>query len=94
MLYRSDWCDALPGESMRSTLILITAFLLTQPTAAAAQISVSVEPISNLLVDLERRAPAEVKTLNSAQISAEVSAVVMAVHTDVGQRVSAGQLVI
>ena len=94
MLYRSDWCDALPGESMRSTLILITAFLLTQPIAAAAQISVSVEQISNLLVDLERRAPAEVKPLNSAQISAEVSAVVMAVHADVGQRVSAGELLI
>ena len=79
---------------MRTILILITAFLLTQPAGAAAQISVSVEQISDLLVDLERRAPADVKPLNSAQISAEVSAVVMTVHADVGQRVSAGELLI
>ena len=79
---------------MRSILFLITALLLVQSPAVVAQHAVSVEKISSVLVDLERRAPADVRPLNSAQISAEVSAVVKTVHADVGQRVSAGELLL
>jgi RND family efflux transporter MFP subunit len=94
MIYCTGWCDALLEGSMRSILILITALLLTQPSGVAAQLAVSVEDISTVLVDLERRAPADVKPLNSAQISAEVAAVVKTLHADVGQRVSAGELLV
>ena len=79
---------------MRSILFLITALFLVQSPAVVAQHAVSVEKISSVLVDLERRAPADVRPLNSAQISAEVSAVVKTVHADVGQRVSAGELLL
>lgn len=79
---------------MRSIIILMTGLLLTQPLVVLAQTVVSVEVLSNVLVDLERRAPAEVQALNNAQISAEVAAVVKAVHADVGQRVSAGELLL
>jgi RND family efflux transporter MFP subunit len=79
---------------MRSAFFLITALLMTLPSLVAAQIAVSTEDISNVLVDLERRAPADVKPLNDAQLSAEVSAVVKAIHADVGQRVSAGELLL
>lgn len=80
---------------MRSIIILMTCLLLpTLPFAAVAQTVVSAEKISNVLVELERRAPADVRPLNSAQLSAEVAAVVEAVHADVGQRVSAGDLLL
>jgi RND family efflux transporter MFP subunit len=79
---------------MRFVLITITALSLAHPLSVAAQIAVSVQDIAVVLVDLERRAPADVKPLNSAEISAEVAAVVQAVHADVGQRVSAGELLL
>lgn len=79
---------------MRKIFILVTGLLLTLPSAVAAQTAVNVEDISDVLVDLERRAPADVRALNSAQISAEVAAVVKAVYADVGQRVSAGELLV
>ena len=79
---------------MRFSLILIATLLLALPLGVAAQIAVSVENIANVLVDLERRAPADVQPLNNAEISAEVAAVVKAIHADVGQRVEAGELLI
>ncbi len=79
---------------MRSILLVIIALLLTHSPSTTAQVSVRVDDVSNVLVDLERRAPADVRPLNNAQISAEVSAVVNTVHADVGQHVQAGDLLL
>lgn len=79
---------------MRSILLMIIALLLSHSPATTAQVSVRVDDVSNVLVDLERRAPADVRPLNNAQISAEVSAVVITVHADVGQPVQAGDLML
>ena len=70
--------------------LLITALLLL-PAAIAAQVSVQVQSLNEILVDLERRAPADVRPLNDALLAAEVSAVVVEVFADVGQAVSAGE---
>ncbi len=79
---------------MRSNLVLTAVLLLALSNGAMAQIAVSVDRVSNVLVDLERRAPADVQPLNDAQISSEVAAVVMAVHADVGQVVKTGDLLV
>jgi RND family efflux transporter MFP subunit len=62
------------------------------PTAAPPTITVAT--LGEVLVDLERRAPAEVRPLNDSQLAAEVSAVVRSVHAEVGQRVAAGDLLV
>ena len=67
------------------------AALLFLPAAVAAQVSVQVQSLEEVLVDLERRAPADVRPLNDAVLAAEVSAVVVEVLADVGQEVKAGE---
>lgn len=78
--------------------IRITILSLLCPTLAFGQgtgaVPVSVAPLSELLVRLERRAPAEVLPLNDATLSAEVTAVVRTVHADAGQRVGRGELLL
>jgi len=77
----------------RFTLAL---FLLATAGIAQAQssISVSARPLQELLVDSERRAPAKVVSANRAAITSEVSAIVIAVHRDVGANVAKGELLI
>lgn len=79
---------------MRFTHFLIIGLLLPPLIWAQADVPVRSQPLSELLVDFDRRAPAEVRTLNDARIAAEVSAVVIEVHADVGQVVSAGDALI
>jgi RND family efflux transporter MFP subunit len=76
--------------------IAILALLLTTitPSLALAQVPVSVEPLESVLVDLERRAPADVRPLNDSLIAAEVAAVVQGVHAEVGQQVAKGDLLL
>ena len=76
--------------------IWIILICLSMPVSAWAQagISVRAQPLSEVLVDFERRAPAEVRALNDSSISAEVSAVVLSVHADVGQSVAKGDLLL
>ncbi len=76
--------------------IWIILICLSMPVSAWAQagISVRTQPLSEVLVDFERRAPAEVRALNDSSISAEVSAVVLSVHADVGQSVAKGDLLL
>jgi RND family efflux transporter MFP subunit len=62
--------------------------------AADPAATVEVLPLSAVLVDLERSAPAEVLALNASILSAQVSAPVGAIHTDVGQSVRAGELLL
>ncbi|MGI9221914.1 MAG: efflux RND transporter periplasmic adaptor subunit [Woeseiaceae bacterium] len=61
---------------------------------AQSSISVSARPMQELLVDSERRAPAKVVSANRAAITSEVSAIVSAVHRDVGANVAKGELLI
>lgn len=78
---------------MKNRLIPALAILLVA-TSLSAQVSVRVENLEAVLVDLERRAPAQVEPLNDARLAAEVSAVVSAVHADVGQQVSQGDVLL
>ena len=82
------------GLSMHSRSLLLLAICLLLPFQAAAQLSVQVRPLSEVLVDLERRAPADVQPLNNALIAAEVTAVISTVHAEVGQQVSQGDLLL
>jgi RND family efflux transporter MFP subunit len=77
-------------------LIWIIFISLAIPALSWAQtgIYVRTEALSEVLVDFERRAPAEVRALNDSSITAEVSAVVLSVHADVGQAVAKGDLLL
>lgn len=79
---------------MRSILVLITCLLLPSWLWGQSGTAVRTQPLSEVLVDFERRAPAEVLALNDSSIAAEVSAVVLTVHADVGQVVSKGDLLL
>lgn len=76
--------------------ICITLCSLLMPLSIWAQTAVNVraQPLAEVLVDFERRAPAEVRALNDSTIAAEVSSVVLSVHADVGQAVKAGDLLL
>ena len=71
-------------------------FSLMVPASLWAQsvVNVRAQPLSEILVDFERKAPAEVRALNDSTIAAEVSSVVLSVHADVGQAVSKGDLLL
>ena len=77
-------------------VIWITLFSILMPASVWAQTAVNVraQPLAEVLVDFERRAPAEVRALNDSTIAAEVSAVVLSVHADVGQAVKEGDLLL
>ena len=68
--------------------------VLTGHSHAQSGIPVSARPVQDLLVDSERRAPANVVSANRAIITSEVSAIVDVVHRDVGADVSKGELLI
>jgi RND family efflux transporter MFP subunit len=79
---------------MRFICILLMG--ISMPVLVLAQVGINVrtEALSEVLVDFERRAPAEVRALNDSSISAEVSAVVLSVHADIGQVVAKGDLLL
>ncbi|MEJ2534561.1 MAG: efflux RND transporter periplasmic adaptor subunit [Gammaproteobacteria bacterium] len=70
----------------------ILPLLLALPVQA--QQSITIQPLSELLVPLERRAPAEVLPLNDALLSAEIPGVIEAVHVEVGEAVAAGAVLL
>ena len=76
--------------------VLMCLFCLLMPASLWAQTNVNVraENLGEVLVDFERRAPAEVRALNDSTIAAEVSSVVLSVHADVGQAVKKGDLLL
>jgi RND family efflux transporter MFP subunit len=77
------------------TLVLMLAAVIFAVTALAqSPIPVQVVALSRVLIDLDRRAPADVRSLNSATIAAEISAVVEKVHSEPGQAVNAGDLLL
>ena len=77
-------------------IIWIILVSLAMPVSVLAQtgIHVRTQVLSEVLVDFERKAPAEVRALNDSMIAAEVSAVVHSVHADVGQAVAKGDLLL
>ena len=79
---------------MRFIRIILIGFLLPASLWAQAPVSVRTEALGDVLVDFERRAPAEVSALNASTIAAEVSAVVLSIHADVGQAVRKGDLLL
>lgn len=79
---------------MRAMMTGLALALLLAATPMHAQVPVQVQPLREVLVDLERRAPADVRALNDALLAAEVAAVVDSVQADVGQRVAAGELLL
>lgn len=64
------------------------------PAMVEAQLSVRVSPLDDVLVESQRRAPAEVLPLNDSVLAAEVNAVVFAVNADVGTAVRAGDVLV
>ncbi len=79
---------------MRFTQIIFASLLLPALSWAQAGIHVRTQTLGELLVDFERKAPAEVRALNDSLISAEVSAIVQSVHAYVGQTVAKGDLLL
>ncbi len=78
---------------LRTGLFLLC--LWVAPVFAQSPVKpVNVAPLRDVLVVLERRAPAEVLPLNDSLIAAEVNAVVAAVRVDVGERVRQGDLLV
>jgi RND family efflux transporter MFP subunit len=74
--------------------LLISALCWPALSRAQSDIVVRTAVLSELLVDFERKAPAEVQALNDSSMSAEVSAVVLSVHADVGVAVEKGELLL
>lgn len=79
---------------MRSIWIILFCLSMSATLWAQTGVNVRTQVLSEVLVDFDRRAPAEVQALNDSTISAEVSAVVLSVHADVGQAVAKGDLLL
>jgi RND family efflux transporter MFP subunit len=79
---------------MRFIRILLIGLLMPASLWAQGAVSVRTQALNEVLVDFERRAPAEVRALNDSTIASEVSAVVLSVHADVGQVVKKGDLLL
>jgi RND family efflux transporter MFP subunit len=79
---------------MRFSWILFICLLVSSGLEAQSGVNVRTKMLREVLVDFERRAPAEVKALNESMLSAEVAAVVKSVHVDVGQAVDKGGLLL
>ena len=78
----------------RNVLVALLLFAMAGHSQAQAIVPVSARPVQDLLVDSERRAPALVVSANRATITSEVSAIVKAVHRDVGADVTSGELLV
>ncbi len=84
-----------PGGDTLTIISRCVLFLcLLTPLPATAQVSVRTAPLADVLVDLERRAPAQVVPLNDSVLAAEVNAVVRELGADTGQAVRAGDLLV
>ena len=79
---------------MRFIWIVIISLLVPVNLSAQTAVNVRAKVLREVLVDFERRAPAEVKALNDSTIAAEVASVVLSVHADVGQAVKKGDLLL
>lgn len=78
----------------KSRAILIICLFLAGALQARETVPVTVQPVTEILVDMERNAPAEVLSLNVTTVSAEVTAIVRRVLTDVGREIKQGDLLL
>jgi RND family efflux transporter MFP subunit len=76
------------------SLCLLAILVLSPIVEAAEPIPVTVEPLGNMLVDRELRAPAVVISANRAVLTSQVAALISVVARDVGDQVSKGELLI
>ncbi len=85
-----------PLRLLRDSLLVLVPGLFAAAIQAqpAEAIPVSIQPLDEVLVDLQRSASAEVVSLNQATLAAEVAGVIRAVHADVGHSVQAGELLL
>jgi RND family efflux transporter MFP subunit len=72
--------------------LFMSTFVLAGPALAA--VPVTVQPLSEQLIDLQVRSPARVVAANEAVVTAQVTAIVRSVEADVGATVEAGDLLI
>ncbi len=81
---------------MRITLTLLISFFLigTVQSQDLPTVPVTTKPLSEVLIERRLTANASVTSLNNSQISAEVTSVVMGIGADIGDEVSAGDLLI
>ena len=73
---------------------LFVALALLSASASAAEIPVTVKPLSELIIHPERSAPAYVESVNNADLSAEISARVQTIPVRVGDVVDAGDTLV
>lgn len=79
---------------MRFNWIILICLLMPASLWAQTTVNVRAQNLGDVLVDFERRAPAEVLALNDSTIAAEVPSVVLSVYADVGQAVKTGDLLL
>ena len=79
---------------MRFVWILLIGISMPASLWGQGAVSVRTQGLNEVLVDFERKAPAEVRALNDSIIASEVSSVVLSVHADVGQAVKKGDLLL
>ena len=86
----------MPARCPRFLLPVCSCLLLlaSSPLQADDATPVSVQPLAEVLIDLERRAAAEVLALNQSVLAAEITGVVKRVAADVGHEVSQGDVLL
>jgi len=78
----------------RMSFALMSSCFLAGAAQAQDPVSVEVRTLSDILVDTERTASADVRSLNVTTVSAEVSAVVKQILVDVGVAIKKGELLV
>jgi len=76
---------------MRNALFLIA--LLCAPALAAPPVSIKSRPLSELAIHPLREASAQVVSLNLAKLSAELSAPIVSIAVEPGQRIAKGAVI-
>ncbi len=80
---------------MRLSILLICSLVhLATHAQELPVVPVTVKPFSEVLIERRLSANAEVKAANNSQLSAEITAVVNEIHADIGDQVSAGELLV
>ena len=72
-------------------LVFITFISQAQQPSS---VPVTVKPLKEVLIERRLTANAEVKALNAAQLSSEITAAVRQIHADVGDKVNKGDLLV
>jgi RND family efflux transporter MFP subunit len=76
--------------SMWKNLVVAALALLAAPALGAEAVPVTVQPLQQVVIYPEQRAPATVLSLNDSRLSAELNARVIDIPVQVGQEVAAG----